>query len=257
MIKPLQLVSYLFSIYIILYSTPLFAQDTVPHKKELKNIVRFNISNPVILNTKCLVFGYERVVGKHQSFSINFGQISLPQPYAFYKDRNGKRYELKNSSTEMGFHASVDYRFYLKKENKFNAPRGIYIAPYYSFNYFERENTWALTSNGVTGDLSSNFTFNMNTVGGEIGYQFILWNRLAIDLILFGPGASYFNIKTTFNTDLDPGDKAEMLQELGDALRERIPGFDFVFDGAEYETSGTNTTMAMGFRYMLHLGFRF
>lgn len=248
---------YLFCVSVLPSFNSLLAQDSVPHKKERKNIVRFNLSNPVILNTKCLVFGYERVIGKHQSFSVNFGQISLPQPYAFSKDRDGKRYELKSSSTEMGFHISADYRFYLKKENKFNAPHGVYIAPYYSFNYFERENTWALTSNGVTGNLISNFTFNMHTVGGELGYQFILWKRVALDLILFGPGISHYSIKTTFNTELEPGEKTEMLQELGDALRERIPGFDLVFDGAEYQRSGTNSTMAMGFRYMVHLGFNF
>ena len=113
---------YVLCLGFLFFSVLSYAQRDTVHK----NTVRFNITNPLIFGTKfSLIFGYERMVGKNQSFSINIGAASFPILTFSNTDttigRNTKDYE------DHGFHLSADYRFYLKAENKHPAPREEYI----------------------------------------------------------------------------------------------------------------------------------
>ena len=226
-------------------------------KKEYKNTIRFNLTNPVLLSDKALIFGYERILNSRQSFSINMGRASMPKFFSIGSDTTGATFELKKGTTEKGFNCSADYRFYLTKLNAFNAPRGVYIGPFYAYNFFERENTWTLNTEAFMGDVTTDYTLNTHTVGFELGYQFVFWKRLALDFILFGPGVAWYSIKTNVSTTLDPDDQAELFQRINDALAEKIPGYSLIIDAKEYETTGRVSTTSLGFRYMIHVGFRF
>jgi len=240
----------------------LFAQEEnkkeeVRKEKVFKNTVRFNATNPLIFGGKALIFGYERILGNRQSISVNFGRATLPKFSLLDVNSNDPSAQLHKSSTQKGFNTSVDYRFYLNKVNRYNAPRGVYIAPYYSYNHFERGNTWTLNTEAFQGDVITDFRLNIHTVGCELGYQFVLWKRVALDFILIGPGLANYSIKTTINTTLDADDQAELFQKINDALANKIPGYSFVIDDQEYKKSGRTKTTSFGFRYMIHLGFRF
>ncbi len=104
-------------------------QDSLKVKKELKNTVWINIFNPII-DSKYIVLGYERVIKKNQTFTFNLGRFSLPRFGVIDLGKLG----LTNEYKDWGINTSVDYRFYLGKLNKYNAPRGVYLAPFYSFN---------------------------------------------------------------------------------------------------------------------------
>src|SRR5215207_7315121 len=96
----------------------LMAQEPAkPEKpeKSFKNTVRFNLTNPLIFGTKSIVFGYERVLTKRSSFSVNIGQASFPDFEIIDADSLRANSILGGS----GFHISGDYSFYLSKENKF------------------------------------------------------------------------------------------------------------------------------------------
>ena len=229
--------------------------DTI--KKDLKNTIRYNITNPLLFGEGAIIFGYERTVSKRQSISVNIGRAVLPELSILNIDTITPDIILTKSTSECGFNASVDYRFYLDKLNAYDAPRGVFIGPYYSFNYFNRENTWALNTETFQGDVVTDFNFNMHTLGFELGYQFVFWRRVALDLILIGPGVARYNVKTDLSTSLDPDDEAELFQKINDALADKIPGYSFVIDGQEYEKTGRVSTTSAGFRYMIHVGFRF
>ena len=81
------------------------------------------------------------MIKDYQTASINIGRTAFPK-FAFLSDTLG----LEEFQDDKGFNLSVDYRFYLKKENKNKAPRGAYIGPYYSYNYFSRDLTWDLNA---------------------------------------------------------------------------------------------------------------
>jgi len=226
-------------------------------KKNFKNTIRYNLSNPALFGSKAIIFGYERILNNRQSISVNIGRCVLPKVVSLNTGSLGSSIELKKGSTESGFNGSVDYRFYLDKLNAYDAPRGVFIGPFYSFNYFQRENTWTLNTETFQGDVVTNYKINMHTIGFELGYQFVFWKRLALDLILIGPGIARYALKTSLNTTLDPDDQAALFQKINDALADKIPGYSFVIDDQEYKKTGRVNTTSLGFRYMIHLGFRF
>lgn len=232
-----------------------FTQEKPKNYKNLKNTIRYNITNPIFFGTKSMVFGYERTLGKHQSMSINIGRSSIPK--FFEIGPIGDSIKVIPGSNDKGFNCSIDYRFYLQKENKYDAPHGVYIGPYYSYYFFERENSLEINTSNFNGSVVTDFIINTHTLGAELGYQFILWKRLALDLILIGPGLTNYNLKASINTSLDPNTQSELFQKIHDALSEKILGYNLVLKGNEFEKSGTERTNSIGFRYMINVGFRF
>lgn len=233
----------------------LMAQETQKPAKTYKNTVRFNLTNPIIFGSKSLVFGYERVLSKHSSFSVNIGQTSFPD----FKIIDADSLRAKSILGEKGFHISGDYRFYLSKENKYEAPRGVYIGPYFAYNYFERKNSWTLTSTngGNPNTAETKTSLSITSIGFEFGYQFIFWERLALDMILLGPGVAGYSLKASAGANLSEEDRQKLFDRLNDALADKFPGYTTVIDDGEFQKTGTAKTTTFGFRYMIMIGFRF
>jgi hypothetical protein len=220
--------------------------------KYFKNTIRYNITNPVLFSAKFNVIGYERVVKDYQTFSINIGRSSFGTLIF-----NSDSLELIDQTNDKGFNLSLDYRFYLQKQNKYRAPRGIYVGPYYSYNFFSRDITWGLKTDNYNGEVITGMGINAHFIGAQLGYQFVFWNRLSLDMILMGPGLWYFNLKSTFDTDLSAEDETMLLEQLNEMLQEKFPGSDLVITGEGLEATKNTSTSTMGFRYMINIGFRF
>ena len=227
------------------------AQKDTAHK----NTVRFNLTNPLIFGTHSLQIGYERLIGTSQSFSVNIGTSSFP--ILTFGDTDTTIGLITKDYEDRGFHISGDYRFYLKRENKYPAPRGIYIGPFYSYNYFNRINTWSLNTDSFRGSIQSDIALNIHTIGFELGYQFVFWNRLSVDLLLIGPGIGFYGIDAKLDTSLNPEDENAFFEALNSILSEKIPGYDRVIGSGALKGSGSVRTTDVGFRYMVMLGFRF
>ncbi|HEX6846265.1 MAG TPA: hypothetical protein VF144_04775 [Chitinophagaceae bacterium] len=219
----------------------------------LKNTIHFNITNPLIFN-KSFIIGYERVLNPRRSFSINFGTQSFPNT----EERNTDSVQGTRVQDRTGFNISADYRFYLAKENKYPAPRGVFIGPYYSFNQFRRNNSWLLKStNGSSLQVDSKINLNVHTVGFELGYQFVFWDRLAIDMVLIGPGIAAYKFTASFANNLSAADREKLLAAINDALAEKFPGYSWAIDEGEFQKTGTTNSTNIGYRYMVQIGFRF
>jgi hypothetical protein len=221
--------------------------------KNFKNTIRFNITNPMLFGSDFALVGYERVITRHQTVSLSIGKIGFPT----FVGSNFDSLMVKSQENSKGFNISVDYRFYLKKENKYGAPRGVYLGPYYAFNSFSRDLTWDLSTTGHTGEVGTSINLTANLIGVQMGYQFVLWNRVSIDMILMGPGAWFFNLKTEFNSTLSEEDEAFLLDKLNGLIQDKFPGSDLVIQGGGFEAKKNTSTGSMGFRYMVNLGFRF
>jgi hypothetical protein len=221
--------------------------------KVFKNTIRFNLTNPMLFGSDFALIGYERVIKKHQTASISIGKIG----FGSFVGSNFDSLYVSSQENSKGFNVSVDYRFYLKKENKYSAPRGVYVGPYYAFNRFSRDLMWDLTDMGYADQISTSVNLTANLVGVQMGYQFVLWNRVSIDMILMGPGAWFFKLKTDFNSTLSPEDEALLLEKLNGLIQDKFPGSDLVIKGGGFEAKKNTSTSTMGFRYMVNLGFRF
>lgn len=222
-------------------------------KRVKKNIIRFNLTSPLIFSTDYLVLGYERVIKENQSISINMGRFALDG----FGGRISESLDLVKNSDDFGINTSIDYRFYLGKVNKYSAPRGVYIGPYYSYNHLNRENVWNFEGDTYQGEVNSELTLNFHTIGFQLGYQFIFWDRVALDLVLIGPGIANYSAKVGLDTSMSPEDEALFFQELNEFLADKIPGYDQVIEPGEFERKGSFNTTTAGFRYMIHLGYRF
>jgi hypothetical protein len=220
-----------------------------------KNGMKINLTNPLIFGTRSLQLGYERLIGTNQSFSVNIGTASFP--ILTFSNTDTTIGLLTKEYEDRGFHISGDYRFYLKHENKYPAPRGVYIGPFYSYNYFNRVNTWSMDSETFQGSIQSDLSLNVHTIGFELGYQFVFWNRLTLDLLLMGPGIGFYGINAKLNTTLSPEDDEAFFEALNSILSEKIPGYDLVIGSGEFNKTGSVRTTSLGFRYMVMIGFRF
>jgi hypothetical protein len=229
-------------------------QDSAKIYKNLKNTLKINLTNPMIFGDNCWIVEYERVIKKNQTASLGVGRFSLPTLIDLDTDSMENITKTDNS---WGLNVHGDYRFYLGKLNKFGAPRGVYIGPYASYNGYKRDYTLSATTTAFTGDLGLDFSFQVYTVGFQLGYQFVFWNRLTLDLILFGPGIAYYDINATLGTTLDPDQEAELFQKLNEMLSEKIPGYSLTLNTGTFEKTGAVNTTSFGYRYVFMLGFRF
>ena len=100
------------------------AQEKKKENNEKKNTIRFNLTSPLIFN-KSIILGYERVLNNRHSISVNFGTTGFPSLGII----NADSINLVTIRDRKGINFSADYRFYLARENKYAAPRGVYIGP--------------------------------------------------------------------------------------------------------------------------------
>ncbi|MGY6743088.1 MAG: hypothetical protein ACXIUQ_10160 [Cecembia sp.] len=244
-------------ISLIIFSFSVFAQNQEEPVKAYKNTFKYNISTPALLSLDNVIIGYERVVNPYQTFSIAVGMNSLPN-FRFRSNPDSDiLISILTNTNNMGFHFSGDYRFYLKSENKFDAPRGVYIGPYYSYNSYNRINEWGFISDNFDGTLTTDLFFGIHTIGGELGYQFQLGKRIMLDFTFFGPGIAYYKTSINSFSDLSPEDEILFYDRINQILSENIPGFSQVVDGSGIELKGSRTNRSYGYRFLINIGFRF
>jgi hypothetical protein len=254
-IKMYKLLNIVLPVLFILFSMQFaYSQEQDSLKRNRKNTIRINLTNPMLFGDNNYILGYERTIGKHQSFSINIGLFTMPKLININTDSITA---LNKSVKSRGMSISADYRFYLAKENKYNSPHGLYIGPYFASNSFSRTLELSANTASFTGQLDANLKFGITTLGFQLGYQFIFWNRVSLDMILFGPGVSLYRTKVSLSTSLDPDQESELFTKINEKLQEKIPGYSLVIKPGEFEKSGSMRTTSLGYRYIVMVGFRF
>jgi len=231
--------------------------DSTAHNqpKRFKNIIRYNLSSPLLFGfDKCIIFGYERQLKNNQSFSFNFGRAAIPQLITIVSDSSS----LKKGTKNTGVNFSLDYRFYLNKENRYAPPHGVYIGPYYAFTKFQRDNDHYFTRSSGNIELAKSYTdFTINNMGFELGYQFVLFKRLAVDMVLIGPGFSSYHVNAKLDGNLNPKDKIKMRDDIREMLTQKLPGLKNVLGDKEFDVSGVMQNWNIGYRYLVHIGYTF
>ncbi len=231
-----------------------FSQESELKEKNFKNTIKVNLTNPMIFGDQCYTLGYERQIGNNQSFEVNIGRFSVGRILGISTDS----IEAINTDIDSkGFHLSGEYRFYLSKENKYDAPRGVYLGPYATYNSFSRQLLHSATTESFTGEFTTDLTFRALNVGFQLGYQFVFWKRVSLDMVLLGPGVGFYKFKTELSTNLDAESEAALFEKINEALQEKIPGYSLAVNPGSFEKTGSYNTTGMGFRYVVMLGFRF
>lgn len=239
---------------VVVFDQIAYCQDQDTLKKERKNSVKFNLTNPMLFGSKNYILGYERTIGKHQSFSVHLGSFMMGRVISIDTDSIKS---LTKDIKSKGLSLSGDYRFYLAKENKYNSPHGLYIGPYFAINSFSRNFDLEAATASFSGQLDADLSFRVSTLGFQLGYQFVFWDRLSLDMILFGPGVSLYKLKADLSTSLDPEQESELFNKINEVLGEKIPGYDLALNSGSFAKSGSVKTTSFGYRYIVMVGFRF
>ena len=230
-----------------------YTADTLPANYN-RNIVKWNMTPFMLWSYKNINLSYERILTPKRSFSVNAGYFELPSA-GIYDSLN-----IKSASKKFGYSISGDYRFYMNKRNVNPAPDGIYWGVFGSFHHYTFTNDIeVVNSPTIEGGLILDGTLNILSLGAELGYQFVIKDKLTIDLIFMGPSLSLYNYKLGLKSKLNPGEDVdeEYLQGVQDVLYGLFPGLEKLVDKQLIDEKGVSTSMGFGLRYMVQIGYRF
>jgi hypothetical protein len=111
-------------------------------------------------------------------------------------------------------------------------------------------------NNGTPEEAILTSNLSVLNVGFQIGYQFVIKERWVIDLVIAGPSISNYRYKLkldgTYTFDSD-----DIQNEIILDLIERLPLLKEVIDEKEAVSKGKLDTWAYGYRYQMHVGYRF
>lgn len=235
-----------------IFLLPLFARSqSFSDSTQRNNVIKVDLTSN-FWYMKAYNFTYERKVKANQTFSVTAGSQQLK---GIGSRIQSDEIETGNA-TAKGYKIAADYRFYLRKENRFQAPHGVYIGPYFAYHHFK--NNWDITIDGDSGPQtgSTEGKFDILNVGLQAGYQFLLGNRWAIDLSFIGASASNYRAQMNIKGDFDLSD-TDISQELLDALMARFPLLEDLMEDQSIDQSGKLNNWGMGIRYQIHVGYAF
>ena len=151
----------------------------------------------------------------------------------------------------------AEYRFYPGKRNKRPAPDGLYLGPYISYYSFHFNNGLVVLNTSVDATANLSGDFNIGNLGLSLGYQFIFWKRISLDLLLFGPSLSIYSADFHLEGDLDTSQISDIDKEMVNKLIERFPVIGTLFSAESLRYTGYKLRWSLGFRYSVQLGFHF
>lgn len=240
-------------ILLIMISALGFSQDDTAQAKERKNIIRWNLTPMAVIGPKSLVFGYQRVLPKDRSFSLNVGYMEL-RPFV---NREGAEIKVFDQRNRGGLDITADFRFYFKNRNKLPTPDGLYWGPFASFYNLHFEGKSNVVLDGVPNTIGINTNVNMYSLGVQLGYQFIIKKRFSVDLILLGPSYTHYDFTMDFDAAVAIDPDSQFYQDFQELLSTLVPGSETILDGVEFNQSGRVKLNSFGFRYGIQVGYVF
>ena len=218
-----------------------------------RNTIKLDLTSNLLFRN-ALNVSYERVRRPNQSYAITLGYQEFPKVTSI-----GNGIETTDDSKKRtGFKVGGEYRFYLMKENKFQAPHGVYIGPYASYLNFDNERDLRITAeDGTVNNAFFKSNINVLNIGVQAGYQFVFNDRWSIDLAFIGPSISRYSAKFRLDSDFDVDEEHEYQNEILKALVDRFPLLDDLIKDKEVNQNGKMDTWSFGYRYQVLVGYRF
>lgn len=230
-------------------------QTDSTHKKLFRpNNIKINLTSFALYRPNLLI-SYERVLAPHKTFSVEAGYVQLPK----LVESIGSDFNIQDEGQKSGFKIDADFRFYFRKENKYEAPHGLYWGPYAAYYYFHNQRTLtALDTTIATGSLELTSTIQTPQLGLELGYQFsVLKDHMTIDMLLGGPALALYKAKLSLSGNFDPNEENEYLNDLLNLLIQNFPLIGNLVSNKEVDTKGVADLFSVGFRYSVSVGYRF
>lgn len=218
-----------------------------------KNVIKLNPTPMMLWNKKNVTFSYERVVNPKQSYTIGLGYLVFNN---LINDTILNTFKI-NTGEKSGLNFSLEYRFYMTKRNSRPIPDGLFLAPFFSMYLYQFNNDIDLVNDPEADFAKLSGGFYAFNFGGALGYQFVLWKRMTIDLVMIGPAITYYGGQVNIKGDIDLGQIQEINEELYNKIMEKYPNADGVLIDKTFKKNGRVDILSVGYRYLLQIGFLF
>jgi len=230
------------------------AEQLAPWPKQRKNIIKWDVTNRALFGKGNIVLSYERVIKPNQTASISVGIRRFPNLVGIQTDY----FSVVGQDEQGGLSIALDYRFYPKKQNKFQAPTGIFVGPYLSYLNYKTSSQLQITEQGVIQDeFDLNGRFQVQNIGFQLGYQFLFFKRLSVDMVLFGPSISNYDAKLSIEGDFTQEQINKYYEDYRDIIQDQYPLLEDLVQDQEVSSSGRFNVWSFGFRYNVSIGFFF
>lgn len=244
------------TLFFIVFLVPVLAtaQNDTSAIKQRKNIIKWNLTPNALVGPESMVFSYERVVNDRQSFNVGGGYLKM----APRKNRLGETVQFFDAVKRGGFDVNFDYRFFFTKRNANPVPDGLYWGPYTSLYHLNFQGNSKLYEDGIeVNQIGIKTDFYMWNLGVQLGYQFIIKDRLSIDLYLVGPSFSHYRFNAAFDAAVALDPNSEFYQDFEKILSILLPGSEVILDQVDFSTGGNAETNYIGYRYGVQIGYKF
>ncbi len=220
-----------------------------------KNIIKFN-PTPMLLwgDIKNITISYERLIKPNMSVAFQVGYLLFPK---LTGDTLLGGLVALTTAQKYGVNISADYRYYPFSRNRRPAPDGLYIGGYLSYYGFNFKNNFNVVGTDIDQNGALEGKLSIGNLGFELGYQFIFWRRVSLDLLLFGTSLSYYNARFDITGSLDEEQMENLNEEVVQKVLNRFPLLKTLFSGETLEFSGVRNIFSTGFRYSIQLGVAF
>jgi hypothetical protein len=235
-------------IFWISYSFAQNVSDTLFRKSD---VIKLEVSSNIFF-TNAFILSWEHVRKPKQSWAIQAGYLQITPFFT----RLDSIIESPSEAKSSGFKIGGEYRFYLGNENKYAAPRGVYIGPYISYLQFDNERNLRIEQQGKLTESKLDMNFGILNLGFQLGYQFILKDRWSLDFIIAGPSIANYRIKSTLEGDLEI-DIDNINNDILNGLINSFPLLGQLIRDGEVSEKGRANSWNMGYRYHFHVGYRF
>ena len=230
-------------------------KDTIQRPvPRFKNVIKFNPTPMLLWSKNNLTLSYERFIHRNQTAAISVGYLEFGK---LFSDDNILNIVEITSRKKGGVNICLEYRFYPFARNPRPVPDGLYFGPYASFYGYWFENELDIKNTNFLKNGSFKANFYIVNVGFELGYQFVFWKRLTLDLVLAGPAVSYYGGKGILSADINTVEAEKLNSELFHTLREKYPFLEHLSKKIEFDQNGKLDLFSLGFRYLIQIGFHF
>jgi len=234
-------------------------QDTIKTRILLepyhRNVIKINPTATILFeDVKNLTFSYERLIKKDQSLAFQAGYLWINH---LLPDTIAGLINLTGNTNHQGINLAFDYRYYPGIRNKRPAPDGMFIGGYASYYGIKFDNSFDILETSIDQNGNISGTVNVINLGFDLGYQFVFWKRLTIDLLVFGPSLCYTQGKGNITGDLDQEQLEEIDDELIQKINDKFPLISQIFSEGSLTFSGSRSKFDLGFRYSIQIGFHF
>lgn len=221
-----------------------------------QNIAKIGVGS---MFNRTLNLEYERLLTEKTSVFGEIGYqfpIDVPSQLVNFTEGTGSENNLIiNDGKYNNFYFAAEYRIYTGGE----AGRGFFIAPYLKLsNYsFDVNGTYNNNANGfINIPAKVNLGYFSTSIGGQLGYQWIVKDKVTINWSFIGLGVGINRLSAGFTAaDNDVFEKWE--QDVNDFLANFPGNYQLSSDNATRTIDAAGTVILPAARASLSIGYRF